>query len=78
MSFAVYRFAASPLRQIIDDASELLKARRRERDTALEVIRTRRPMASGEFIYEVKTLSFPLIKGHLSNYCSFPLAPVFL
>jgi hypothetical protein len=56
--------ADSQLRQIIAEASELLKARRRERDTAIGVERTPSLTEAGEFIYDVKTSYFPRIKGH--------------
>jgi hypothetical protein len=56
--------ADSQLRQIIADASELLKARRRERSTVLDVPKIRSRIESGEFIYDVKTSYFPRIKGH--------------
>ena len=51
------------LREIIADASELLKDRRRERNIDLDRPSTP-PMEAGEFIYEVRTSYFPRIRGH--------------
>lgn len=56
----------SQLRQIIADASELLKDRRRERN--IQVAPPEMPSRmGGEFVYEVKTSYFPRIKGHFPS-----------
>jgi hypothetical protein len=56
--------ADSQLRQIIADASEMLKARRRERDVEVTVPQTSPVTGPGQFIYDIKTSYFPHIKGH--------------
>lgn len=50
------------LRQIISDASELLKNRHRERDVTIP--KTSLSIGADQFIYDVKTSYFPQIKGH--------------
>ena len=55
--------ADSQLRQIIAEASELLKERRQQTNKS-EYLRLPPLAEQGEFIYDVKTSYFPRIKGH--------------
>ncbi len=55
----------SQLRTLIEEASEILKDRRRERiDPAAATEQTPLPGERGGFMYEVRTSYFPHIKGH--------------